>query len=50
MAAPRPETAASRGADEPPPFWARWSRVYGLVFALLVVETIAFWLLSRWAS
>lgn len=40
----------SRGADEPPPFWARWSRVYSFVAALLVVQAIAFWLLTRWAS
>ena len=39
-----------RGADEPPPFWGRWSRIYGFVFALLLAETLAFWLLMRWAS
>jgi hypothetical protein len=39
-----------RGADEPPPFWARWSRIYWFVFVLLLAQTIAFWLLTRWAS
>jgi hypothetical protein len=28
----------------------RWSRIYTLVAALLALETLAFWLLSRWAS
>ena len=39
-----------RGADEPPPFWARWSRIYLFVFGLLITQTLAFWLLTRWAS
>jgi len=36
--------------DQPPPFWGRWSRLYWLVGALLVGETLVFWLLTRWAS
>ena len=36
--------------DQPPPFWARWGRIYTVVAALLVAEMLAFWLLSRWAS
>lgn len=41
---------SQRGADEPPPFWSRWSRLYSFVAALLFVQAIAFWLLTRWAS
>ena len=36
--------------DDPPPFWARWGRIYWVVAGLLAAETLAFWLLSRWAS
>jgi len=39
-----------RPIDEPPPFWSRWGRIYLLVGGLLVVETVAFWLLTRWVS
>jgi hypothetical protein len=39
-----------RSADEPPPFWSRWSRIYWFVASLLVVLTLAFWLLGRWAA
>jgi hypothetical protein len=38
------------GADEPPPFWSRWSRVYTFVAGLLLAQAVAFWLLTRWAS
>jgi hypothetical protein len=38
------------GLDEPPPFWSRWSRLYWFVAGLLAALTLAFWLLSRWAS
>ena len=43
-----PETR--RGADEPPPFWARWGRIYLFVGSLLLVQAIALWLLTRWAA
>ena len=36
--------------DQPPPFWSRWGRIYAFVAGLLAAETVAFWLLSRWAS
>jgi hypothetical protein len=36
--------------EEPPPFWGRWKRIYVLVAGMLAFETLAFWLLSRWAS
>jgi len=36
--------------DEPPPFWTRWSRIYGFVATLLLAEVIVFWLLTRWVS
>ena len=36
--------------DDPPPFWSRWSQLYWLVAGLLAAETLAFWLLSRWAA
>jgi hypothetical protein len=42
--------AGAGGTDEPPPFWSRWSRIYGVVAGLLAIEVLAFWLLSRWAS
>jgi hypothetical protein len=45
----QPETAR-RVADEPPPFWARWNRIYLFVFSLLLVEVIAFLLLTRWVA
>jgi hypothetical protein len=35
---------------EPPPFWGRWGRIYLLIAGLLLVETGAFWALTRWAS
>ncbi len=35
---------------DPPPFWSRWSRIYWFVGGLLAAETLAFWLLSRWAA
>ena len=35
---------------EPPPFWGRWRRIYLFVAAMLVLEIVAFWLLSRWAA
>jgi len=34
----------------PPPFWGSWAKVYGFVAALLLVETVLFWALTRWAS
>ena len=37
-------------AGEPPPFWGRWGRIYTLVAGLLLVETLVFWWLTRWAS
>lgn len=42
----------ARGApiDQPPPFWSRWSRIYWVIAGLLFAQTVAFWLLSRWAS
>lgn len=43
-------TEERRSADEPPPFWSRWSRIYLFVGGLLLVETVAFWLLGRWSS
>jgi hypothetical protein len=42
--------AIARLADEPPPFWGRWDRIYLLIAGLLAVETAAFWWLARWAS
>jgi hypothetical protein len=38
------------GVDEPPPFWGRWGRIYVFVASLLLVQVIAFYLLSRWTS
>ena len=32
-----PAETSRRAADEPPPFWARWSRIYVFVFSLLLV-------------
>lgn len=46
---PLPE-AIARIADEPPPFWGRWGRIYLLIAGLLLVETGVFWALTRWAS
>ncbi len=37
-------------ADEPPPFWGRWGRIYLFVATLLVVQTILFFLLTQWTS
>ena len=48
MTEPR-NTPASR-PDAPPPFWARWSRIYLFVAGLLLAQTIAFYLLTRWAA
>lgn len=42
--------ARARDPGEPPPFWGRWSRIYTLVAGLLLVETLVFWWLTRWAS
>ncbi|HMG21633.1 MAG TPA: hypothetical protein VK607_09965 [Kofleriaceae bacterium] len=36
--------------NEPPPFWGQWRRIYWFVAALLAVDVLAFWLLTRWAS
>jgi hypothetical protein len=41
---------ADRGAEAPPPFWSRWSRIYWFLAGLLAAETLALWLLSRWAT
>lgn len=49
-AKPPDPTATRRAADEPPPFWARWGRIYTFLATLLVVQVLAFWLLTRWAS
>lgn len=49
-AAEAPEASSPGGLDEPPPFWSRWGRIYWVVAALLAAQTLAFWLLSRWAS
>ena len=44
-------TLKERGnADEPPPFWGRWGRIYLFVAMLLLVQAIAFYLLSQWSS
>ena len=45
-----PPKTARTVVDEPPPFWSRWGRIYVFVAALLLVETIVFWLVTRWAS
>lgn len=39
-----------RPVDEPPPFWSRWGHIYLFVAGLLLVETVTFWLLTRWVS
>jgi hypothetical protein len=36
--------------DEPPPFWSTWGWIYAVVAIALAVETLAFWLLGRWAG
>lgn len=36
--------------ETPPPFWRRWSQLYWLVGGVLVLEVVAFWLLTRWAA
>lgn len=41
---------AGGDVEAPPPFWSGWGRIYGFIAALLAAETLAFWLLSRWAS
>ena len=41
---------AAGDIEAPPPFWSRWGRIYGFIAALLAAETLAFWLLTRWAS
>ena len=35
--------------DDPPPLLGSWRNIYIVLAAALVVETIAFWLLGRWA-
>jgi hypothetical protein len=40
----------SEPANQPPPFWGRWGRIYWLVAALLVTETLVFRWLTGWAS
>jgi hypothetical protein len=45
-----PPDPSRRAADEPPPFWGRWSRIYWFVATLLLVEMIAFLLLTRWVA
>lgn len=47
---PRTPQTGRTTPDEPPPFWSRWSRIYLFVFTLLIAETIAFFVLTRWAS
>jgi hypothetical protein len=37
-------------ADEPPPFWGRWGRIYLFVAALLLAQVLAFFALTRWTS
>lgn len=46
----QPRGTTEGAADEPPPFWSRWSRIYWFIAGLLAAETLAFWLVSRWAS
>ena len=41
---------SSRTVDDPPPFWSRWTRIYTFVAVLLLVQAVAFWILSEWAS
>jgi hypothetical protein len=43
-------TGRAGDPEQPPPFWSRWGRIYGVVAALLVAETLGLWLLSRWAA
>ncbi|MBX3158133.1 MAG: hypothetical protein KF773_19345 [Deltaproteobacteria bacterium] len=44
-------TPERRGAaPEAPHREPRWGRLYVAVAAMLVVETLAFWLLQRWAA
>ena len=38
------------GIDAPPPFWSRWRRLYWFVAGLLVLDVLAMWFLTRWAS
>ncbi len=47
---PSEASTSRRAVEEPPPFWSRWGRIYTFVAALLFAQTIAFWLLTRWAS
>jgi hypothetical protein len=47
VTAPRP---LDDRADQAPPFWGRWGRIYLLVAGLLAVEIAVFWWLARWAS
>ena len=47
---PRVPLPRARLIDPPPPFWGRWSRIYLLIAGLLLVETVLFWWLTRWAS
>ena len=49
--APLPRARVIREpTDEPPPFWGRWGRIYLLIAGLLLLETGAFWWLTRWAA
>lgn len=43
-------SSPSKGLDEPPPFWGRWSRLYWLVLGALGLNIFVFWLLARWAA
>lgn len=36
--------------EEPPPFGRRWGRLYWWVAGLFAVETVAMWMLTRWAA
>ena len=41
------ERDPGRGADEPPPFLGRWSRLYALVAGALALEILLFWWFTR---
>jgi hypothetical protein len=36
-------------ADDPPPFWGSWRRIYLVVALALAAETVVFWLLGAWS-
>ena len=42
-------TEPERRTDEPPPIFGSWRNIYVVVVVALLVETLAFWLLGRWA-